>query len=70
MELDCILANMEKLADLVDGEGIGEAVVAASGADEIAQEGSGVEGFSQVASKGSYVGAFCAVYAYLGYGKT
>ena len=61
---------MEKLADLVDGEGIGEAVVAASGADEIAQEGSGVEGFSQVAGKGSYVGTLCAVYAYLGYGKT
>ena len=64
------LDNMEKLADLADAEGVGNAVVAASGADEIAQEGSGVEGFPQVTGKGSYVGAFCAVYAYLGYGKT
>ena len=45
-------------------------MVAASGADEIAQEGSGVKGFSQVAGKGSDVSAFCAVYAYLGYGET
>ena len=66
-----ILCNSRKEQfNLTDAEGVGNAVVAASGADEIAQEGSGVESFSQVSGKGSYVGAFCAVYAYLGYGET
>ena len=61
---------LKKRFNLPDAECVGDAVVAASGADKIAQEGSGVEGFSQVTGKGSYVGTFSAVYAYLGYGET
>lgn len=51
---------LKQRGDLGHGEGLGEGVCAAAGAGEVAEEGSGVEGFAEVAGEGADVGAFGA----------
>ena len=60
---------LKKCGDLGHGESLRQGVVAAAGADEIAQEGAGVDGLSEVAGEGTDVGAFGAADADFRKGK-
>ena len=54
------------VGDGVEGEGVGDGVVADLLAPESAEEGAGAEGQAEVAGQGADVGAFAAVDAEVG----